>query len=323
MLQNYPWKQFLRESLEAGEVPLWNPRQFSGIPFLAAGQHSGHYTFSLIYYILPLWLAYGWFTVFQLWVAGAGMYAFMRGLRTGRFGSVVAALAWQLSAFLVIGAVFPMILAAVTWLPLLLLLIELLCARPEPGRSTGARAMDGFCCPGPDPCVDGRSRRNDVLHPACRGRLDPGALVAASGRAFGLRDAAAAVPWLLAVALIGMATAALQLLPLVEFAGKNFRSGSASYEQVIGWAHPSARPHPVPAAEFLRQPGPNTAVTDIFNGQQVRCRSLRLNGASRTTSRPRFTAACLPWRWPPWPWAICAVQLPGARRGHSPCFSCC
>src|SRR5262245_46854906 len=40
LLENYQWKSFIRQSIAQGELPLWNPYQFSGIPFLAAGQHS-------------------------------------------------------------------------------------------------------------------------------------------------------------------------------------------------------------------------------------------------------------------------------------------
>ncbi|MCE2488674.1 MAG: oligosaccharide flippase family protein [Anaerolineae bacterium] len=271
VLQNYPWKQFLRESLEAGEAPLWNPRQFSGIPFLAAGQHSGHYAFSLIIYILPLWSAYGWFTVFQLWVAGAGMYAFMRGMRTGRFGSFIAALAWQLSAFLVISAVFPMVLAAATWLPLFLLLIEF-CIRNQTLAGRPARPLwPSFAAL--VLCLVLLAGHAEMSYYTW---LVAGiwALARLSQRwqAVGLRAAAGAVPWMLAVALIGVATAALQLLPLVEFAGMNFRSGSASYEQVIGWAHPPRDLIQFLLPNFYGSPAQHS-VTDIFSGQQVSLRS--------------------------------------------------
>ena len=60
----------------------------------------------------------------QLWLAGLFMYLFLRGLNVGRFGSLIAGVAYQLSAFFVISAVFPMIIAAAVWLPLLLLMIE-------------------------------------------------------------------------------------------------------------------------------------------------------------------------------------------------------
>ncbi|MDD9954834.1 MAG: oligosaccharide flippase family protein [Anaerolineaceae bacterium] len=271
VLQNYSWKRFLRESLEAGEAPLWNPYQFSGIPFLAAGQHSGHYTFSLIHYILPLWLAYGWFTVFQLWVAGAGMYVFMRGLRTGRFGSVIAALAWQLSAFLVIGAVFPMILAAVTWLPLLLLLIEF-CVRDQTLAGRPARLLwTAFAALVLTFALLAGHAEMTYYILLVAGIWGLARLLQRR-QAVGLRDAAGAIPWLLAAALIGVSTAALQLLPLIEFAGMNFRSGSASYEQVIGWAHPPRDLIQFLLPNFYGSPAQQD-VTDIFNGQVVSLRS--------------------------------------------------
>lgn len=271
VLQNYPWKQFLRESLEAGEAPLWNPHQFSGIPFLAAGQHSGLYSLNLIFYVMPLWLAYGWFTVIQLWLAGVGMYALMRGLRSGRFGSAIAALAWQLSAFLVISAVFPMILATATWLPFLLLLVEF-CIRKQTldGRQArmlwtafGALALTFALLNGHAEMIYYTLLITGVWTLARllqRCQMD------------GLRAAAAAMPWLLAMVLIGMATAAVQLVPLVEFAGMNFRSGSASYEQVIGWAHPPRDLLQFLLPNFFGSPA-HHSLTNLFSGEQLTVRS--------------------------------------------------
>ena len=126
VLENFQWKSFIRESISKGDVPLWNPHQFSGIPFLAAGQQSTLYPFSVLYYVLPLPAAYGWFTVVQLWLAGAFMYLFLRGVGVGRFGSTLASVVYQLSAFFVISAVFPMIIASAAWLPLVLLAVELI-----------------------------------------------------------------------------------------------------------------------------------------------------------------------------------------------------
>jgi len=124
LVENYQWKTFIRQSIAQGEIPLWNPYQFSGIPFLAAGQQSTLYPFSILYYVLPLTAAYGWFTVVQLWLAGVFMFLFMRGLNVGRFGAVLAGVVYQLSGFFVISAVFPMIIAAAVWLPLILLMVE-------------------------------------------------------------------------------------------------------------------------------------------------------------------------------------------------------
>src|SRR5215475_2451829 len=129
VLENYQFKSFIRQSISNGEFPLWNPYQFSGIPFFAAGQQSTLYPFSVIYYVLPLASAYGWFMVSQLWIAGIFMFLFARGLGLGRSGSLIAGVVYQLSAFFVISAVFPMIVAAAVWLPLILLMIEFIIER--------------------------------------------------------------------------------------------------------------------------------------------------------------------------------------------------
>src|SRR5690554_255792 len=38
VLENAVWKLHIRRALDAGQIPLWNPQIFTGIPFLAAGQ---------------------------------------------------------------------------------------------------------------------------------------------------------------------------------------------------------------------------------------------------------------------------------------------
>ena len=136
VLQNFQFKSFIRQSIAQGEFPLWNPYQFSGIPFFAAGQQSTLYPFSVIYYVLPLASAYGWFMVSQLWLAGILMFLLARGLGLQRYGALIAGVIYQLSAFFVISAVFPMIVAAAVWLPLILLMIEFIlsnAARPSGG----------------------------------------------------------------------------------------------------------------------------------------------------------------------------------------------
>ncbi|MBN8593427.1 MAG: oligosaccharide flippase family protein [Anaerolineae bacterium] len=126
VLQNFQWKSFIRESINRGDIPLWNPYQFSGIPFFAAGQQSTLYPFSILYYVLPLPAAYGWFTVSQLWLAGACMYLLVRGLGvTRRPAALVSGITFQLSGFFLASAVFPMMIAAAAWIPLLVLMVEL------------------------------------------------------------------------------------------------------------------------------------------------------------------------------------------------------
>ena len=124
-IQNTPWKQFTLDSWRGGEIPLWNPYLFAGAPFLANGQHSMLYPFSILFLVLPVAKAYGWFALSQVWLAGLSMYAFGRILGLRRGGAGLAGLVYQGAQFLIISAaVFPMIVAAVVWLPLLLGCVE-------------------------------------------------------------------------------------------------------------------------------------------------------------------------------------------------------
>ena len=125
IIENYAWKRFAINSLQAGEIPLWNPNLFAGAPFLANGQHGMLYPFSWIFFLVPAAKAYGWYTILQLWLAGASMYIFGRVLHMRRGSAAVAGLIYQGSGFLLASAaVFPMIIGAAAWLPFLLAAIE-------------------------------------------------------------------------------------------------------------------------------------------------------------------------------------------------------
>ncbi|MBZ0302952.1 MAG: hypothetical protein K8J31_24615, partial [Anaerolineae bacterium] len=244
VLENYQWKTFIRESLAQGEIPLWNPYQFSGIPFLAAGQQSALYPFSLIYYVMPLTAAYGWFTVVQLGLAGAFLYGFLRGgLGVGRFGATLGGVVYQLSGFFVISAVFPMIIAAAAWLPLLLWMIEYtLRQRPFLGRPAsvpwvviGAVALGCNILAGH---VEITYYTLLIMGYYAAARLLILWRELRARPAMPLQIVGMRAGWLLGMVVLGLALGAVQFIPLFELASQNFRSGSASYAQVVGWAHP-------------------------------------------------------------------------------------
>ncbi len=249
VLQNMQWKEFIRQSIAAREIPLWNPHQFAGVPFLAAGQQSALYPFSIIYYILPLTAAYGWFTVVQLWLAGGLMYAFMRGLGVGRAGGALAGVVYQLNGFFIAHAVFPMIVGAAVWMPLILLMIEFvirqkpLFGRPSslPWAALGAAALGCSVLAGHIE-ITYYTLLIAAYYAAARlawlwwktpahgtgGRLPSSRWKHIVQRA----------GWLAAMMALGLGLGAVQFVPLFEVASMNYREGSASLDQVLGWAHP-------------------------------------------------------------------------------------
>src|SRR5438067_9926739 len=58
ILQNVAWKSFARAAFARGELPLWNPYEFAGMPFLAGGQSGSLYPLGAIFYLLPVERAY-------------------------------------------------------------------------------------------------------------------------------------------------------------------------------------------------------------------------------------------------------------------------
>ena len=73
-----PLRGYARESLHGGRLPLWTSELFFGAPFLANYQSAVLYPPSLIIYLLPFPLGLSVFLAFHLFVAGMGMFRFLR-----------------------------------------------------------------------------------------------------------------------------------------------------------------------------------------------------------------------------------------------------
>ena len=239
VLQNYNWQLFIREQLQAGELPLWNPYQFAGQPFFAAGQASALYPLRLIFHLLPIPLAYGWHMVFNLWLAGLGMYFYLRALRRGRFGALLAGIVYQLASWLVVSAVHPMIVSAAVWLPWLLGMMEgVIYRRPFLGsrRATLPWALGAVWAL---TCVTLAGFAEMIVYTALAAAIyGIGRLVGDWRRGWGwlLRR----IAWLASIAIFGLGLGAIQLLPLLGVAGNSFRATRAEYSTVVGeYAHPS------------------------------------------------------------------------------------
>ena len=243
ILENYPWKRLILDAIHDRELPLWDPYIFAGHPFLANGQHSALYPLSLVFYVLPLWRAYGIFAWLQLGLAGIFAYLFARVLGVRRLGGLVTGITFQFSGFMIVSAAaHPMIIAGASWLPFILAMVELIVQqRPALGHrpATLPWALLGALGLGCQMLAGHAENTYFVL-------LVTGAyaLWRISGEAVkrpaGARRAAA---WLALMIVLGLALGAVQFLPLYEVVNGSFRSGeaAASLSQVLGWAYPPRR----------------------------------------------------------------------------------
>jgi hypothetical protein len=83
----YPTYHLAAQSLKSEMIPLWNPYLWGGTPFVADIQASLFYPINLIYFWLTPQVTYRGvmlLSVFHFWLAGVGMYLFLRSLLPGR-----------------------------------------------------------------------------------------------------------------------------------------------------------------------------------------------------------------------------------------------
>ncbi|MHB1355706.1 MAG: oligosaccharide flippase family protein [Anaerolineae bacterium] len=240
ILQNYVWKQFTLDSVRAGQVPLWNPYIVGGMPFLADGQHSMMYPFSIPFYILPLANAYGWYALLHTFFAGLFMYILARTLKAGRLGSIVAGTTFMFSGFMFIHNVFPMIEGAVVWLPLILAMIERIAQRVEQYRFTIKAIL-------PSAIIGTICFAMVILagHPEMYYYIGLTALFYAVYRLTRMaitmkkfQPVLATAASLAFMALLGVGIGSAQWVPLLELVRHNFREGSNSFTEVRSWAWP-------------------------------------------------------------------------------------
>ncbi|MEO7719079.1 MAG: hypothetical protein ABIY70_23020 [Capsulimonas sp.] len=142
----YPWRFFLSRSIHEGYLPLWNPHQFCGTPFVGNSQSAIFYPFNTLFVVLPVTAAFGVSVLLHLFLTGVFLYAFLRSSPLGlsRSAALAGAVVWQLCTWQVSWLALPTFLCVSTWLPLALLLTQRLADRPTPLRATMLGASLGL-----------------------------------------------------------------------------------------------------------------------------------------------------------------------------------
>ncbi len=93
--QDLPWRLLAQRAFAAGTFPLWNDLSLHGYPFFGAGQPAVLYPLNLLWILFPVGAAAGWIAALKLWIAGLGMWAFLRrGLGLGAPAALLGAIGW-------------------------------------------------------------------------------------------------------------------------------------------------------------------------------------------------------------------------------------
>lgn len=129
-----PWRSFAVTSLKAGHIPLWNPYNYAGSPFLGNGQSAVLYPINLPFLILSDATATILSAMIRLFIAGLSAYLFGRVIGLTIIGAAITGLGFTFSGFLVVWLLWPQVNVAI-WLPSLFLTVEGIVRRPAIPRS--------------------------------------------------------------------------------------------------------------------------------------------------------------------------------------------
>jgi hypothetical protein len=117
----YPLAYYVRQSYRAGEIPLWDPYNFAGLPFLAQWNTLCLYPPSLLYVLLPLPWSLNCFNLAHLYLGGLGMFCLARRWLRDGLAASVAGVGYAFGGVAVSALMWPNNIAALGWLPFVLL----------------------------------------------------------------------------------------------------------------------------------------------------------------------------------------------------------
>lgn len=124
MAQYYPWRSFAHDTMRRGIIPLWNPYQFCGTPFVANDQSAVFYPPNALFYLLHPAQAFGISAALHLLLAGLFAFMFLRAIGLGRFGALFGGVTFAFCAFFAAWVQLPTVMNTAAWLPLALFFVE-------------------------------------------------------------------------------------------------------------------------------------------------------------------------------------------------------
>jgi membrane protein YfhO len=138
---SYPLAQYFRESFWRGEIPLWNPLNNCGVPFLAQWNTQVLYPPSLFYLLLPLSWSLGVFCLLHLFWGGLGMFLLARDWSRNSLAAAFAGIVFAFNGLTLNSLIWPSIICALAWMPWVVRFAEQ--ARCEGGKKIGVAAIIG------------------------------------------------------------------------------------------------------------------------------------------------------------------------------------
>ncbi len=205
-------------------VPIWDEGAWSGQPLLGDPQIGILYPPNWLWMIVPSLQLFAWLQLFHVLIGAAGMFWVVRRRGASEPAAALAALSLGLGAFMVLETRHCMFIASTAWLPWILWSVE---AFSQDRKSTQLATLGG-------------ATALAILAGGWSMLIFGVAVVAACVIARVVKSPKVAVA-VGGAALIGIATAAVQILPVLSHAALSPRGRGVAYEMASSYAWPSLR----------------------------------------------------------------------------------
>lgn len=122
--EHFPWKMLFAQQVREGILPLWNPYNYLGVPFLALSTPQLFDPFNLFYLFLKPQLAFDVSLLVRIFFAGWFMSLLLRYYRVEGWSNAIGSLAYMLNGTFIANIHFGWMVGAFLWIPLVLLFLE-------------------------------------------------------------------------------------------------------------------------------------------------------------------------------------------------------
>jgi hypothetical protein len=96
----YPYYDQVREAVRDGNLPFWEPTLFNGFPLMAQPQQNAFYPPLWLSFFVPVNVGISLYMLLHIWLAGLGMYAFVRFMGGRWLPAILAAVVFAFSGLL-------------------------------------------------------------------------------------------------------------------------------------------------------------------------------------------------------------------------------
>lgn len=232
---NLPRRVAYGESLHSGHLPLWLSGIHGGMPNVGEGQTGIFYPPNLVLFsLLPPVAAFNYSIILTFFLAGLFTYFYCRSVGLGRGPSLLAGIAFMMSAFFVVRMKHVNMINTAAWVPLLFYFAEAFHRQRKVRYAVYAGIVIAVQLTAGHPQIAHFSvvaLAGYFLFGIVRDVLD--------GRRSDLRVSKKGVllyvtSFVLAV-VVGLSLAAVQVMPTMELSGLSNRGGEASYENATSY----------------------------------------------------------------------------------------